>query len=147
MNVQFILVPCHFRLVLPHFDCFGGDTALQTPRFGFTKSTDPQSIKDKLVITENNAGPATKIFKKRRIFSKKKQAQHTVKIIKEIRLYGLNVSIKNIFENFCNKLNLQFASYFSCTLCDALLFQFFKCFYTAYVLENNFLFQTLLFCG
>ena len=43
-----------------------GPCTLQTPRFGFTGSTDTQSMKDKLITTEKDAGPATKIFKKKK---------------------------------------------------------------------------------
>ena len=43
-----------------------GSCTLQTPRFGFTRSTDPQSMKDKLVKTETIAGPATKTFKRKK---------------------------------------------------------------------------------
>ena len=39
---------------------------LQTPRFGCKGSTDSQSIKYKLVITVKDAGPATKIFRRKK---------------------------------------------------------------------------------
>ena len=43
-----------------------GPSTLQTPRFRFTGSTDPQSMKDKFVKTEKDTSPVTKIFKKKK---------------------------------------------------------------------------------
>ena len=78
-----------------------GPCTLQTPKFGFRGSTDPQVMKVKLVITEIDPGPATKLLKKKNnsLVPEKRQSesQHIAKIVKVIRLCTLNATTtKNI---------------------------------------------------